>query len=184
MDLTDHPGRTEPPGDAAAQPAPRPLSSTPPPTIRAIPASNRFKDRPPAWIDLFDPRQPEAFLAFCSAWASLQMWLWPGEFEAANGLVMRKIGLYGHETTWAIFGAIAALFKVAGLISRMSPRWSGFAAGLRASGLFMSIIFWLIVGISSMVDLPHSILPVALTGLGMAAAFELAERRDPRETWR
>lgn len=141
-------------------------------------------DRPPSWIDLFDPRQPEAFLAFCSAWCAAQMWLWPAEFDAANGLLTRQIALFGHERTWATIGGIAALLKLAGLASRLTPRSMCFAPGLRMSGLFLSIVFWLIVGISTMVDLPHSILPVALTGLGLAAAFELAENREPRETWR
>lgn len=139
---------------------------------------------PPSWFDLFDPRQPEAFLAFCSAWCALQMWFWPNEFAAANALISLDIGLRGHERIWAIFGGTAALFKLGGLACRKSPRWQEFSAGLRASGLFMSIVFWLIVGLSRMLDFPHLITPVALTGLGMAAAFELATRHDPRETWR
>jgi hypothetical protein len=35
-----------------------------------------------------------------------------------------------------------------------------------------------------MIDLPHSMLPVALTGLAMVAAYELAENKEPRETWK
>jgi hypothetical protein len=114
----------------------------------------------------------------------MQMWIWPNEFSAANALITLEIGLRGHEQVWAIFGAITALLKLAGLASRLSPRWQEYSDGLLASGLFMSIVFWMIVGISRVVDFPHSITPVALTGLGVAAAFQLAQKRDPRETWR
>jgi hypothetical protein len=140
--------------------------------------------RAPSWTSLFDPRQPEAFLAFCSLWCSMQMWFWPDEFSAANALVTFQVGLRGHEQAWAMFGSIAALLKLSGLASRMSMRWRVFSDGLLASGLFMSIVFWMIVGISRVVDFPHSITPVALTGLGLAAAFQLAQQRDPRETWK
>jgi hypothetical protein len=139
--------------------------------------------RPP-WTSLFDPRQPDSFLAFCSCWCALQMWLWPDEFANANALITLDVGLRGHERSWAIFGLVAALLKIAGLASRLSRRWSPFAPGLRAGGLFMSILFWTVVGLSRVIDFPHSITPLALTGLGIAAAFELAERREPRETWR
>lgn len=138
---------------------------------------------PPTWIDLFDPRQPEAFLAFCSLWCSLQMWIWPNEFAAQNALVTSAIGLSGHEQVWAIFGAVAAMLKLTGHACRMSARWREFSSGLVAGGLFMSIIFWLIVGLSRMLDFPHLITPVALTGLGVAAAFQLAGWRNPREAW-
>jgi len=138
----------------------------------------------PSWLDLFDPRQPEAFLAFCSGWCSLQMWLWPNQFANANALISFNIGLRGHEQVWAIFGGIAALLKLIGLACRLYPRWQAFSDGFRESGLFMSVVFWLIVGLSRMIDFPHLITPVALTGLGIAAAFELAGRHDPRGTWR
>lgn len=112
------------------------------------------------------------------------MWVWPEEFDSANGILIRQVGLYGHERTWATVGMIAALLKFAGLASRLSPRWRVLDPGLRASGLFLSIIFWMIVGVSTMIDLPHSLLPIALTGLAMAAVFELAQNKDPRETWK
>lgn len=143
-----------------------------------------FVARRPSWTNLFDPRQPETFLAFCSLWCAIQMWIWPNEFAAENALVTLEIGLRGHEQIWAIFGAIAALLKLAGVACRLSPWWERFSAGMLASGLFMSIVFWMIVGLSRMMDFPHLITPVALTGLGMAGAFQLAERRDPRETWK
>ena len=138
----------------------------------------------PTWLDLFDPRQPEAFLAFCSAWCAMQMWIWPHEFASANALISFDIGLQGHERVWAIFAGFAALLKLVGLACRIGQRWAQLSDGLRAGGLFMSVVFWLIVGLSRMIDFPHLITPVALTGLGVAAAFELANRRDPRETWR
>jgi hypothetical protein len=180
LDLTNCPG--PPPTQATPQSQP---AADPPPS-QARPARRRawFSARPPSWIYLFDPRQPEAFLAFCSAWCALQLWLWPQEFDSANGLMTRQIGLYGHERTWATVGGIAALLKLAGLASRMFSRWTNVAPGMRASGLFLSIVFWMIVGVSTTIDLPHSLLPVALTGLGIAAAFELAEGKDPRETWK
>ena len=138
----------------------------------------------PSWLDLFDPRQPEAFLAICSAWCSLQMWFWPNEFAAANALISLDVGLRGHERVWAIVGGMAALFKIGGLVFRKIRRWRDLSHGLRACGLFMSIVFWLIVGLARMLDFPHLITPVALTGLGIAAAFELATRHEPRDTWR
>ena len=110
------------------------------------------------------------------------MWDQTADLFAKDGTL--EIGLRGHEQVWAIFGAITALLKLAGLASRLSPRWQEYSDGLLASGLFMSIVFWMIVGISRVVDFPHSITPVALTGLGVAAAFQLAQKRDPRETWR
>jgi len=140
--------------------------------------------RAPSWLDLFDPRQPEAFLAFCSLWCSIQMWVWPDQFAAQNALVTLEVGLRGHEQVWAIFGAVASLLKVVGLAVRLDTRWQRFSSGLVAAGLFMSIIFWMIVGISRLVDFPHLITPVALTGLGIAAAFQLADWRDPRDTWK
>lgn len=173
----------KPPPSRVVSPLVSPLASRPPPP-RSAPLDTRFSARPPAWLDLFDPRQPEAFLAVCSTWCALQLCIWPSEFDAANAVVTRVIGLRGHEQIWAIVGLVAAVLKLAGLASRMSPRWAGFASGLRASGLFMSILFWLIVGLSCMLDLPHTIVPVVLTGLGIGAAYELAEQREPREAWR
>ncbi len=82
----------------------------------------------------------------------MQMWFWPDEFSAANALVTFQVGLRGHEQAWAMFGSIAALLKLSGLASRMSMRWRVFSDGLLASGLFMSIVFWMIVGISRVVD--------------------------------
>lgn len=148
-----------------------------------LPAKMRA-GRVPTWLDLLDPRQPEAFLAFCSIWCAVQMWVWPDEFAASNALITLEIGLRGHERVWAIFGATAGLLKLVGLACRMSARWRDFSGGLIASGLFMSIIFWMIVGVSRVMDFPHTITPVALTGLGLGAAFELAQRRDPREAWK
>ena len=173
---------TAAPSALAAPPA-RPDSHAAPPAL-SKPSRIPFLRRAPAWLDLFDPRQPEAFLSFCSAWCALQMWVWPNEFAAANALVTTHVGLRGHEQVWAIFGGMASLLKLAGLTCRMSHRWQNFSDGMRISGLFMSIVFWLIVGLSRMLDFPHLITPVALTGLGVAAAFELADRHDPRETWR
>jgi len=160
------------------------------PPIAAIKRSGYPLDaRALSWTNLFDPRQPEAFLAFCSLWCSMQMCIWPDEFAAQNALaalnmVTRAVGLRGHEQVWSVFGASASLLKLAGLACRLGPRWEEFSNGLRASGLFMSIVFWMIVGLSRMMDFPHLITPVALTGLGVAAAFQLAERRDPRDTWK
>jgi hypothetical protein len=168
----------------ADQAHPRPASGQKPVGGRTNAARRSPNTAKPSWLDLFDPRQPEAFLAFCSAWCALQMWIWPDEFAAANAVISFDIGLRGHERVWAVFAGFAALTKLAGLVSRMSQRWATFSDGLRASGLFMSVVFWLIVGLSRMMDFPHLITPVALTGLGVAAAFELARRRDPRETWR
>lgn len=175
-----HPGE---PGTAAQWDAPPDRPSMPSIAATTRPG-NISGGRTPSWISLFDPRQPEAFLAFCSLWCAMQMWLWPDEFSAANALVTLQVGLRGHEQVWAIFGCVAALLKLFGLASRMSMRWRVFSDGLLASGLFMSIVFWMIVGISRVVDFPHSITPVALTGLGLAAAFQLAQRHDPRETWK
>lgn len=187
MDQPDHSSLAEPHQDEPVRPDPGGLRPDlpPEPWLAVVPRSaSRYGTKPPSWTDLFDPRQPEAFLAFCSAWCVLQMCIWPNEFASANALVTTEVGLRGHERIWAIFGGVAALLKMAGLASRMSPRWASFSVGLRASGLFMSIIFWMIVGVSRVLDFPHLVTPVALVGLGMAAAFELAERRDPRETWR
>jgi len=114
----------------------------------------------------------------------MQLCIWPNEFAAENTMVTLAIGLRGHERTWAIFATVAALLKLGGLATRLSGRWQGYSAGLLASGLFMSIIFWMIVGLSRVADFPHTITPIGLTGLGMAAAFQLANRRDPRETWK
>jgi hypothetical protein len=168
------------PDQAHPRPAPghKPVGGRTNPTRRSPNAVT------PSWLNLFDPRQPEAFLAFCSGWSALQMWIWPDQFAAANALISSDIGLLGHERVWAVFAGVGALLKLAGLASRMSQRWAQFSDGLRASGLFMSVVFWLIVGLSRMMDFPHLITPVALTGLGIAAAFELGNRHDPRETWR
>jgi hypothetical protein len=142
---------------------------------RAPDSHDRFalKYQPPAWTDLFDPRRPEAFLAFCSVWCSFQMWFWPNQFASENALLSLSVGLRGHETSWAIFGLVAATFKLSGLASRLSARWAGFSPGLLAAGLFMSVIFWMIVGVSTAVDFPHRITPIALTGFAIAAAWQL-----------
>ena len=105
------------------------------------------------------------------------MWFWPNQFADANDFIETAIGLRGHEQSWAIFGLIAATLKLLGLIARLIPRWSGFSAGLLVSGLFMSVVFWMIVALSRTLDLPHSITPVALTGFAIAAACQLAAWR-------
>jgi hypothetical protein len=179
--LTDDP---LPAGSGTGSTIPERAPDPAPPADRPMPLAPPFSICPPSWTDLFDPRQPEAFLAFCSAWCACQMWIWPTAFDATNGVLTRQIGLYGHERTWATVGFLAALLKLGGLAIRLLPHWTGFAPGLRGAGLFLSIVFWSIVGISTMTDLPHSLLPVALIGLAMGAAFELAECREPRETWR
>jgi apolipoprotein N-acyltransferase len=105
------------------------------------------------------------------------MWVWPDQFAAANDFVATQIGLRGHEQSWAIFGLVAAALKLLGLAARASKRWYGFAAGLLVSGLFMSLVFWMIVALSRTLDLPHTITPVALIGFALAAAWQLAEWR-------
>jgi hypothetical protein len=154
-----------------------PSSQTPAMSERDLYSRSRisWRDRPVAWFDCFDPRQPEAFLAFTSMWCSMQMWFWPNQFAAANALVEREIGLLGHEEQWAVFGMTAALLKLIGLTARLSARWNAFSSGLLVSGLFMSIVFWSIVGVSRLIDFPHSVTPVALTGFAIAAAWQLAE---------
>lgn len=129
---------------------------------------------------MFDLRRPEVFLALCSSWAALQLWIWPSQFDDANSLVSSRIGLVGHEAMWALFASLAAMLKVLGLASRMTLRWSGCSAGLLISGLFMSIVFWTTVAISAIIDFPHAIMPIALLSLGLAAAWQLSDwRRRP-----
>jgi hypothetical protein len=105
------------------------------------------------------------------------MWFWPDQFAEANAFVATEIGLRGHEKSWAIFGLMAAFLKLLGLAARLSERWHGFSAGLLVSGLFMSVVFWMIVALSRSFDFPHSITPLALTGFALAAAWQLAEWR-------
>lgn len=110
------------------------------------------------------------------------MWIWPDQFAAANALVSVEIGLRGHERVWAIFGLAAAALKILGLTCRLGARWAGFSDGLLAAGLFLSVVFWLIVGISTAADLPHRITPVALVGFALGAAWQLAEWRPAPES--
>jgi hypothetical protein len=135
--------------------------------------------RPASWTDLIDPRRTESFLAFCSAWCALQMLLWPDQFASENAIIARGVGLHGHEQAWAIFGLAASSLKIGGLASRLIKRWSRFSQGLLVAGLFLSIVFWLIVGLSTLADSPHRITPVALVGLAIAAAWQLGEWRRP-----
>ena len=109
----------------------------------------------------------------------MQLWLWPDAFNAANALVVTEIGLRGHEKTWAIIGIIAALLKLIGLACRMSRTTAVYSAGLLVSGLFMSTVFWLTVSLSTVIDFPHRITPIALTGFAIAAAWQLAEWNRP-----
>lgn len=132
------------------------------------------------WADLFDLRRPEVFLALCSSWAALQLWVWPTQFGDANALVARRVGLVGHEATWALFASLAAILKVLGLASRLTLRWSKYSSSLLISGLFMSIVFWTTFAISAIVDFPHKVMPIALLSLGLAAAWQLSDwRRRP-----
>jgi hypothetical protein len=112
----------------------------------------------------------------------MQMWLWPNQFASDNALMIVQIGLRGHEENWAIFGLVAALVKMVGLACRMTRNWARFSPGLLAAGLFMSVVFWMIVGFSTVVDFPHRITPVALTGFAIAAAWQLSEWRDFPDT--
>ena len=163
------------PGTDTGGADPSPPPRKPPSTIVNSPTARPH--RPPSWTDCFDPRRPEAFLAYCSLWCSMQMLVWPDQFANANALVSTAIGLRGHEQSWAIFGAVTPLLKLTGLACRLSNRWSGCSPGLLVSGFFMSVVFWMIVGLSRMVDFPHSITPIALTGFAIAAAWQLAEWR-------
>lgn len=158
----------------------------PPPQAAHSGTPREWSGRPASWTDCFDPRRPEAFLAFCSAWCSLQLWFWPDQFAEANEFVATEIGLRGHERTWAIFGLVAAGLKLIGLACRLSARWQKFSSGMLVSGLFMSVVFWMIVAVSRIFDLPHSITPIALIGFAIAAAWQLSEwRPGPAEAaWR
>jgi hypothetical protein len=111
----------------------------------------------------------------------MQMWFWPNQFDAANALMTAAVGIRGHEPSWAIFGLVTAGVKLIGLACRLSPRWAGFSDGLLASGLFMSVVFWLIIGLTTAADFPHRITPVALTGFAIASAWQLAEWRKTPE---
>lgn len=151
-------------------------------TPRSVWQREPSAEHPPSWTDCFDPRRPEAFLAFCSAWCSIQLWFWPDQFAEANAFVATQIGLRGHEKSWAVFGLVAAALKLVGLACRVSDRWRGFSPGLLVSGLFLSVVFWMIVAVSRVFDFPHSITPVALIGFAIAAAWQLAEwRPGPHE---
>lgn len=130
----------------------------------------------------------ELFLTLCSAWAAAQMWLWPTEFSIGHVATSWSGALSAREQSWAIFCGIAAMLKLAGLVSRLwayhDPR-SGrlmicsfctrFAVGCTIVGLFMSVIFWTIVAISLTIDAPHSVSPIILAGLAVGAAVQLAE---------
>jgi hypothetical protein len=148
----------------------------------------------------------ELFLAICSAWAAVQMWVWPADFVIGHValLLWPHAFLAGHvplllpaimtakEQTWAVFCGIAALLKLGGLASRLwayrdpaSGRLmacsvcSRLAIGCTIVGLFMSVVVWTIVAISLAIDAPHSVSPIALAGLALGAASQLAEW-DPR----
>jgi hypothetical protein len=125
-------------------------------------------------MTLLDPRRPATLLAFCSGWCSLQMLFWPEQFVTAHAMVTASVGLHGHERSWAVFGLLSTIMKVAALAGSRCPRWAAFAEGLLAAALFLAIVFWLIVGLSILADDPYRIMPVALTGFAVAAAWQLA----------
>jgi hypothetical protein len=98
----------------------------------------------------------------------------PEQFATVNAMVTTSVGLHGHERSWAVFGLISTVMKAAALVCSRSQRRAAFAEDLLAAGLFLSVVFWLIVGLSILADDPHRITPVALTGFAIAAAWQLA----------
>lgn len=153
------------------------------PMIRPDPAGRHVwrREYPAAW-------RMELFLAMCSGWAALQMWLWPNEFVIGHMAHAISATLSGQEQTWAIFCGIASVLKLGGLAARVwahhdaitgrlliCSQCDRIAAGLTISGLFMSVVFWTIVGVSLAVDFPHSPSPILLIGLALGAAWQLAE---------
>src|ERR1039458_4633353 len=60
----------------------------------------------------------ELLQAFCSAWVAAQLWFWPGQFPLGNTPMALATGICGHERSWALVCAIAALLKLSGLACR------------------------------------------------------------------
>lgn len=125
----------------------------------------------------------ELFLAFCSAWVAVQLWFWPDQFPLGSTPVSLSAGLRGHQGSWALVCATAALLKVSGLACRWWTPWTGMAAALMICGLFISIVIWTIVGATWAFDFPHSLAPIVLIGGALGAAWQLAQWKPPPGSW-
>ena len=136
-----------------------------------------------AWRSPPESWRFELFLAFCSAWVATQLWVWPDQFPLGNTPVSLSAGLRGHEGSWALVCAIAALLKLSGLACRLRTPWTALSAGLMISGLFMSIVIWTIVGTTWAFDFPHSLAPIILIGGALGAAWQLSQWKPPPGTW-
>jgi hypothetical protein len=124
----------------------------------------------------------ELFLAFCSAWVAVQLWVWPDQFPLGHTQTALSAGMGGHERFWALVCGIAALLKVSGLACRLWTPWTTLSAGLMISGLFMSIVIWTIVGTTWAFDFPHSLAPIILIGGALGAAWQLSQWKPPPRT--
>ena len=155
-------------------PVPHPLVSA----LDAVPPPER------AAADTLVSWRFELFLAFCSGWVAIQLWFWPDQIPMGTSPEALSSSLRGHEPTWALITALAALLKVSGLVCRVWTPWILASSVLMLSGLFMSVVIWTIVGITWAFDFPHSVAPIILIGGGLGAAWQLSLWRLPPVTWK
>ena len=121
------------------------------------------------------------FLATCSAWAAVQMWLWPSEFIGACPPVTIALSLPGYARTWAVYCGIASALKLVGLLGRATHRAPRAATVVMIIGLFMSILFWTVVAGTLSLKAPHSVTPLVFVGLALGAAWQLAGWKPGQE---
>jgi hypothetical protein len=120
------------------------------------------------------------FLAFCSAWAAAQIWLWPNDFVGECGPVTFVASVPIYARGWAFYCGLASALKLLGLASRLNTRWTWASTPLTVTGLFMSVLLWTIVSALFALRYPRSVTPIVLAGLALGAAWQLAQWRPAR----
>jgi hypothetical protein len=104
----------------------------------------------------------EVVLTTASIWACYVLLTPPSNFEKFPESFALAETLQGHEVAWGIIAAIGATLKMAGLFvcalrSTQGKAPGGISYTLRCSGLFISGVFWGLMGISSLWGNPDSL---------------------------
>lgn len=92
-----------------------------------------------------------------SIWAALVFLTGPSNFDAFPPSFALVRAICSSEFFWGSFAAVAATIKVVGLLWGLTEIYGKPSTILRATGMSMSVVFWLTMGISGIHGNPDSL---------------------------
>lgn len=120
-----------------------------------------------------EPYALEGFLTLCSFWAAYVLFTPPSNFAAFPKAFAFVEQMQGKESLWATMVLVGAASKAIGLALVAVPPAGGVSFILRCVGLMISGFFWTVIGISSMLGNPDTLMGFPGFLMGLSAVWVL-----------